>query len=369
MKIGIVTLPLRLNYGGILQAYALQTALERMGHEVVVTDSPYRVSLPVWKWPYSYPKRVIRKYLLGKREWIFFEQYCNRAFPVISRYTQPFIDRYIHRLVVKDLSLLKEEDFDAFVVGSDQVWRPMYFPYPIERAYLDFARNWEVRRIAYAVSFGTDCWEYTRKQTRRCGELVKKFDAVGVREESGVRLCCEHLGVEAVHVLDPTLLLDVDDYKCLVESSGVPSGKGDLLCYILDETEEKWNLVSRLATDKGLTPFRGNSRVENLTAPLEQRIQPPVEQWLRGFMDAKWVVTDSFHACVFSILFHKPFTVLANKERGLARIESLLSMFGLEERLCEGGVVVCEGDIDWEDVDERLEEWRKRSLDLCGKLW
>lgn len=354
-------MPLHTNYGGILQAYALQTILERMGHEVTVTDIPYRVSLPVWKWPYSYPKRIIRKYLLGKKDRIFFERYCNRTYPVISRYTQAFIDRYIHRTMVKDLSLLKEEDFDAFVVGSDQVWRPLYSPYPIERAYLDFASRWKVKRIAYAASFGTADWEYTAEQTRRCGELVKKFDAVGVREETGVSLCREHLGVDAVHVLDPTLLLDADDYKRLVERSGVSPSKGNLLCYILDETEEKWNLVSRLANEKGLVPFRGNSRVEDWTAPLEQRIQPPVEQWLRGFMDAELVVTDSFHACVFSILFHKPFVVVGNKERGLARVESLLGMFGLRDALYTGDAAQGVVGVDWERVDECLKEWRKRS--------
>lgn len=72
--------------------------------------------------------------------------------------------------------------------------------------------------------------------------------------------------------------------------------------------------------------------MEDWSAPLAERIQPPVEQWLRGFMDAELVVTDSFHACVFSILFHKPFVVVGNKERGLARVKSLLKMFGLEER-------------------------------------
>ena len=78
MKIGILTLPLHTNYGGILQAYALQTVLERMGHEVIVIDKPQHVSLPVWKWPYSYPKQ----YIFSKQERIFYEQYYNRAHPL-----------------------------------------------------------------------------------------------------------------------------------------------------------------------------------------------------------------------------------------------------------------------------------------------
>lgn len=364
MRVGILTLPLHTNYGGILQAYALQTVLERMGHGVVVLDRPHRLFLPVWKWPFSYPKRIIRKYILGRSSRIFLESYINRTYPIVSRHTQAFIDNYIHRREVKDWSSLQEKDFDALVVGSDQVWRPIYYPGHIENAYLDFTRGWNVRRIAYAASFGTSEWEYTVKQTRCCGELAQRFDAISVREESGVELCRKYLGVEASHVLDPTMLLDVEDYMKLVEKANVPQSKGNLLCYILDETEEKTKLISKLADDTGLVPFRGNSHVEDWNAPLEKRIQPPVEQWLRGFMDAELVVTDSFHACVFSILFHKPFIVVENKERGLARIHSLLKMFRLESRLYSDNALLPMPEcIDWQNVNVHLDEWRKKSFE------
>ena len=81
MRIGILTLPLHTNYGGILQAYALQTVLERMGHEVSVITTPNKAKLPVWKWPYSYPKRMIRKYILGRMSTFF----LNRTIIVYIR--------------------------------------------------------------------------------------------------------------------------------------------------------------------------------------------------------------------------------------------------------------------------------------------
>ena len=359
MRIGILTLPLHTNYGGILQAYALQTVLERMGHEASVITTPNKAELPVWKWPYSYPKRMIRKYILGKNEPVFFESYHNRVYPIVGQYTLQFINKYIHCFEVGKLLDLKEKDFDAFVVGSDQVWRPMYYPTRIENAYLDFAKDWNIKRMAYATSFGTSEWEYTVGQTERCRELLRKFDVVSVREESAVELCRKFFGVNASHVLDPTMLLDVQDYV------DFPKSKGTLLCYILDETESTTDLISRLASETGLVPFRGNSRVEDWSAPLAERIQPPVEQWLRGFMDAELVVTDSFHACVFSILFHKPFVVVGNKERGLARVKSLLKMFGLEERWnSDIPTISFSKTIDWKDVDECLEEWRKSSHDV-----
>lgn len=328
MKIGILTLPLHTNYGGILQAYALQTVLELMGHEVVVIDTPNLQPKPSL---FTLSKRVVKR-LLGKRVGVFSERYHNSTYPVISQYTQPFVDKYIHRKIVNSPNELQEKDFDAIVVGSDQIWRPKYYG-KIENAYLSFAKNWNIKRIAYAASFGTDDWEYTPRQTKVCAKLLKMFDAVSVRESSAVNLCKERFGVDAQHVLDPTMLLDKEDYIRLIEAANTPKSKGTLLNYILDETPEKRTLIEQIAKDKGLVPFRVNSRVENHNAPLEERIQPPVEQWLRGFYDAEFVVTDSFHACVFSILFGKPFVVVGNKERGMARFESLLEMFGLENRL------------------------------------
>lgn len=333
MKIGILTLPLHTNYGGILQAYALQTVLERMGHKVVVIDTPNVKSMPSFL---AMGKRIAKR-ALGKRVEIFLERRHNREYPIISQYTQPFIDKYIHRKEISSLHELRKENFDTIVVGSDQVWRPLYFTSlfktNIRNAYLAFAGEWNIKRIAYAASFGTDNWEYTPEQTKTCGELLKLFDAVSVREESGVQLCKEHFGVEAQHVLDPTMLLDKEDYMHLIEAAGTPKSKGTLLNYILDETPEKRTLMEQIAKNKRLIPFRVNSKVEDRTAPLEERIQPPVEQWLRGFYDAEFVVTDSFHACVFSILFNKSFVVIGNKERGMARFSSLLKLFNIESRI------------------------------------
>lgn len=335
MKIGILTLPLHTNYGGILQAYALQTVLERMGHKVVVIDTPNVKSMPSFL---AMGKRIAKR-VLGKRVEVFSERRHNREYPIISQYTQPFIEKYIHRKEISSLHELRKEDFDAIVVGSDQVWRPLYFTFSfktdVNNAYLAFAEEWNIKRIAYAASFGTDDWEYTLEQTKTCGGLLKLFDAVSVREASGVQLCKEHFGVEALHVLDPTMLLDKEDYIHLIEAAGTPKSKGTLLNYILDETTEKRALIEQIAKDKKLIPFRVNSRVEDCTASLEERIQPRVEEWLRGFYDAEFVVTDSFHACVFSILFNKPFIVIGNKKRGISRFESLMKIFGMENRLLQ----------------------------------
>lgn len=333
MKIGILTLPLNTNYGGILQAYALQTVLEQMGHEVIVLGKSNKIHLPLWKIPLSYSKRILKKYILRDiNTRVFFEQWFNQTYPIISQNTQSFIEKYIHYIIPKSLKSLDPNEFNAIVVGSDQIWRPKYFPL-IEDAYLAFAENWNIKRLAYAASFGTDEWEYSPTQTKKCKRLAHKFDVITVREASAVNLCQKYFNLNALHVLDPTKLLNKENYIKLFEAAQTPKSPGNMLVYILDETPEKTNLVKHIVTQKGLTPFYVNSQTGNLNTPLTQRIQPPVEQWIRGFYDAEFVVTDSFHACVFAILFHKPFIVYGNRERGLARFNSLLRLFGLENRL------------------------------------
>lgn len=363
MKIGIITLPLHTNYGGILQAYALQAVLERMGHDVcLIEERRGPLSLPLWKAPLSYGKRILKN-ILGHPCPIFYERKVNRETPIVRQNTDKFINIYIKRRIVDSFSDLNENDFDAIVVGSDQIWRPKYFPH-IEHAFLDFTKDWNIKRIAYAASFGTDDWEYNSKQTSECGRLLRMFDAVSVREDLGVDLCKRYFGVEAQHVLDPTMLLVKEDYIKLFEAANTPKSNGNLLCYILDETEEKTALIKSIAGEKGLIPFNVKSISDDINSPLSERIQPSLEQWLRGFYDADFVITDSFHACVFSIIFNKPFIVYGNVNRGMSRFISLLNMFGLKDRLVSTVDEICNlKSIGYEKVCDKLESLIKQSKD------
>ena len=136
----------------------------------------------------------------------------------------------------------------------------------------------------------------------------------------------------------------------------------------MDETPEKLALIEKIAKEKNLVSFRVNSKVESREIPLQERIQPPVEQWLRGFYDAEFVVTDSFHACVFSILFNKPFIAIGNVRRGMSRFKSLLSMFGLEKRLITSSSCDIEEieDINWSKVNAILNDKAYASIKLLA---
>lgn len=336
MRIAILTQPLRYNFGGILQNYALQTVLKRMGHEVVTLQPDTSMRISWRRFLLVFPARVIR-FLLGKSDVIRYEQNYNKIHRTIATHTRKFVEANINIRKYSNIRTLSEKDYDMIVVGSDQVWRPCYnnsFFSTIENSFLDFAKTWSVKRIAYAASFGTDSWEFSEDETTTCSELIKLFDAVSVRERSGIELCKNKFGVDAVHLLDPTLLLKKEDYVNLIENSGnTTKPTGELMCYILDETEDKKMLIARIAHEKNLTPFRANAQTDDVNASLSDRIQLPVEQWLRDFQEAELVVTDSFHACVFSIIFNKPFVVVGNKKRGMSRFQSLLETFGLKDHL------------------------------------
>lgn len=378
MKIGILTLALHVNYGGILQAYALQTVLERMGHEVRVVNSRWLDIMyrrpALWRLPLCYAKRIVKKIFIDHSKAINREGQLRREYRFVSQHTQSFIDKYVHSHYVLSPEEIAEGTFDAFVVGSDQIWRPRYIPgrWGADKTvvFLGFTRDWNVKRFAYAASFGVDEWEFPTEHGAEYAALAQAFDAISVREDSGVALCRDHLGVEAQHVLDPTMLLSPEDYRALINASGVPAHDGDMFCYILDRTEAKMGLADAIARERGLKAVHMTDGMMLRDAPLNERVHAPVESWLRGFADAKFVVTDSFHGCVFSIIFGKPFVVIGNVKRGLSRMQSLLRMFHLEDHLLMDVAEYAPNKsyAQGPEVRQRLEELRQQSRAFLEKI-
>ncbi|MDD2496133.1 MAG: polysaccharide pyruvyl transferase family protein [Tissierellia bacterium] len=369
MKIGILTQPLINNYGGLLQNYALQKILTELGHEVLTININYS--------DVSYIRRfasILKRSLLKT----FKKNIAIRVYPtnneneIIAQNTKSFIKKNIKttRLIKQKVNeeLLYEYGFDAYVVGSDQVWRPVFSPQQ-STYFLDFLdNNNSVKKIAYAASFGVSNWEFTKKQTQRFGKLIKLFDAVSVREDTAVDLCKEYLYVDAFHLLDPTMLLDKDDYLLLIDEQNIKIKSGNLFTYILDESDEKGLVLKKVAKEYNLNPYRVMPRAK-FSDPHKKSIKdcifPPVEEWIRGFADAQYIVTDSFHGTVFSILFNKPFISIANEGRGVTRLKSLLKLFNLEERLIlspDSFDLNKLKKIDWNEVNSILENEKEKSL-------
>lgn len=367
MKIGIVTFTFLTNYGCLLQAYALQTVLKRMGHDVEHLQLPVEFPAlhPTWKMPLVWSKRAIQKFFCGEYHIPIF----THPYKWIRKNTDEFIASHIQPRYLNEAEWNEglANEYDAIVFGSDQIWRPIY-AYPIEKFFGAFLGPSNVKRISYAASFGTEDNEYSGNQQKACAGLLKKFSAVSVREKSAVVICKERFGVGAKHVLDPTMLLSSEDYIPIFEQANTPISEGSLAIYVLDENPQIDAFIRKQSSQKGLIPFRTNSKVENHNAKLSERQQPPVERWLRSFHDAEFVITDSFHACVFSILFHKPFICIGNKNRGMSRFDSLLNMFGLENRLVDINDIAnyVEKEIDWEHVDSILAQKREEAFSFLN---
>lgn len=331
MKVAIMTLPLGHNYGGIIQNWALQQVLKKMGHEPITIDRRQGSAGQGYQ-TIRLGYRFVRK-VMGKRGApINFERY----FPTVFQNTQRFINKEINiSESLKSTDELKthfdNHIYDAVVVGSDQTWRPRYVP-NVRNFFLDFLKGSPTKRIAYACSFGVDHWEYTEEQTRVCSELARQFDSVSVREESGVLLCKEHLGVDAQHVLDPTLLIEREDYEELIGAKRLTGVANGVYTYFLDKTPEKLDMARRMSDELGEPVYSCQAKYkvsEEYGSRIEDYIMPDIRDWLAGFANARCILTDSFHGMIFAGVFGKKFGVIVNTKRGGTRFSSLSKLLGL----------------------------------------
>lgn len=350
MKVGIITQPLASNYGGILQNYALQQVLKAMGHTPVTLQ--YMPSLSFGRYLLYVGKRLLFSPIPSKRRPIKrYRHYLPRAQNV-----EVFVRDHIaltKRVPRYSKRLLQNNGIEAIIVGSDQVWRYAYNAHYLEDMYLAFAQNYPCPKIAYGASFGVEQWDYPASRTQEIRKLSKQFKVVSVREDTGVALCKKNLGIDAITVLDPTLLLNSSDYEpfCIAPN---PSEEPFLAAYVLDQTDEKTAYIETLAKAKGLRVKQMNVAKSVLS----------MEEWLSSIKNADYVITDSYHGSLFSILFKKQFQTILNKERGADRFVSLFSKLNLQAQLKDQLDLLPESReyIDYSSVYAALTRLREESL-------
>lgn len=196
-----------------------------------------------------------------------------------------------------------------------------------------------------------------------CKSLIKKFDAVSVRVDSGLKFCKEMFNIDASQIVDPTLLLSFKKYWSLTGIKGPQrTMKRDsekvLFSYVLDKTEDKTSIIESLT--------KSNEYLSKEIYLGDSTRKTSVESWIMNFMDADFIFTDSFHGCVFAVLFSKPFIAYGNKERGFSRFESLLKVLKLEDRIVvdKGGDIlsISKKPINWEQVEALLEIQKDKSI-------
>ena len=364
MKIGILTVPFNNNYGGLLQAYALKTVLCDMGHDVVFLN---RQRNKIQSLKFKLYRLLVRLNLI--------EDYLEKRTKRLSENTDKFKQKYLSPITepfytTQEFSIVKTLGIDCYIVGSDQVWRYDYAEDSIDDYFFNILDGDLAPRMSYAASFGTDMMEYPEEKQKKIIDLLKQFKGISVRETSGRTLLNQYFDVpleDVSVVMDPTMLLDASRYKELfVEEK---QNNDFLFTYILDNAlvneQAIYNICESLKySRKDLKAQTGDVSKLNVIAP--------VEQWLRSIYSSKAVITDSFHGTVFSILFNRPFVVVANPNRGISRLKDLLSFFGLENHLVSkldnDSIRIISQPVNWDGVNKIIKEKSTFSLSFLNSM-
>lgn len=264
---------------------------------------------------------------------------------------------------------------DTFLVGSDQLWN-WWSNRDIGTYYYfcDFVNN-SHKKIAYATSFGHESDDYPENMRLKVAYLLSRFDAISVREKSGVDILKKDFEIDAVQTMDPVFLCSLDDYKKMIDLSTLTFNSEFVLGYFLNPDEEKLKSLRVTAAKLG-KPYRlivdGQSDFEKLRADTNNdenivRLDK-VEDWLSHFWNAKHIVTDSFHGFCYSLIFSKQMTIFPNTLRGLTRFESIANIADVSDRFVYSYEEVTKNSlwdkkINYKKLHEKLKPHIAYSLD------
>lgn len=341
MKIGLITYHESLNNGAMLQAYATCRALQQLGHEVQIVDI-------------HQPEIIHTNPIVN---FIVSVVYCKRQYETRKfrkRFYAPLTRRY------RTIDELRQDppDVDCLVVGSDQVWNPKYAGDTLMAYFLDFGGE-DVARISYASSFGVNEWPQNQPDTAGVQKSLDKFIRISTREESGVKILRETFNKEARLVVDPTMLFS--EHNLL---AGTIKPRNEVVCYKLYRNQEFFQFIGGLKEKTGL-PLR----LLNNAFPVKgmrYTYPPSVAEWIRRIGGARYVVTDSFHGVVFSLLYKRDFVAIKNHNGMDARMIDLLTALNLGNRLYENTEAINAdtswlAPIDYSLVEKKLERLREDS--------
>lgn len=382
MKIGVVTLwQSNDNYGQQLQCWALQRYLLREGHQVFLIryDVDKRFNYNISYYIKSFIKFFICYRIIKYRKAFKQQKYLNEKNAL--RDFKSFRDNnfIISDLVYRNLFDLKNNfpKADMYITGSDQVWAHLLNIPENKAFYLDFGLS-KTKRISYAASFAMD--EYPDGLKSILKEQLYRFNAISVRENSGVEICSK-LGYSAIKVVDPTLLLSSSDYDILVNNIECKVGKFVYIytLNISNPQEVEWDKIKRYAQNYQykilVTPASGYiPGIEIFDSHCVEYDYATIPGWINNIRNAKLVITTSFHGVVFCILQHTPFIYFPLKgrfERGNNRVLDLLKELELMDRIfsesCSLEKMVL-SVINWSSVEKKLCKMKKTSISFLNSV-
>ena len=345
MKVEIITCHDVYNVGAGLQAYALQTYLTDAGHDVEIIDYKPDYLSRHYRLDYvanpKYDRPVIRQLYLLAKLW-------GRLRAKNSDKKKQFDAFRSEKLRLSGQQYHSNEDLrkncpaaDVYIAGSDQIWNPLFDNGKDPAFFLDFVKKG--KRISYAASFAVD--ELPDDVKRQDQAWLSDFNAVSVREKSGVKIL-DKMGISAVQTCDPVFLLDTGNWNSLMQNM-----QSSRYAYIYDFDGS--NLIDQVLAE--IKPDRIVSYFNNHQADVHKTCGP--EQFLGYLFNAETVISNSFHATAFSLIFHKEFYVVGRKEAINTRMIDLLETVGLRDRyITDVRQIKDVKPIDWQQVDRKLQD-------------
>lgn len=345
-KVCIITLYGNWNYGNKLQNYALQASIQKLGYEVTSLKNKYQQTL------FEKIKYKIYKLRSGKSNISFkerennFKQF-NKKYMIYTPYT-----------VTYTLSKKRQKEFDTFVIGSDQVWN--YGDGTISKIMFGLFTNKE-KNISYAASFGVG--EIPEKYIPMYKKGLNNIESISVREEKGKKIVKQILDKNVPVVLDPTMLLEKKEWEKLEQKPNFLCENYIVTYFLGNLSFEKKQEIKNIALQNNLNVIELNNY------QFKDYFDIGPSEFLYLFHHAKLVFTDSFHACVFSIIYNRPFFVYERDENinsMNSRIENLLKIFEEEKRFIKT-IQEYKEDIfecNYEKTNQKFNDLKQKSIEF-----
>lgn len=360
---GILTFHCADDYGAMLQAYALKQYLNAHGVRTdLVRYEPAFMRGRYWWIPYIPAKGLKKKFWLCWGGW---KKHCSmgKNFFILQKYMKKFRREHLVKAEQKKLICLKQFrdlPYRCYIVGSDQIWNPE-ITYGLRKGYFGaFDSRCKEKVIAYAASLGGE--KIPSDYTREFSRLLKSLDAVSMREEEAVHCVKQCYRGNVTAVCDPVFLLKKEEW---IKIEKTPDREHYIFVYATQMNPELSEYVIKLSREKRLPVVELRTSTNGSGEDFQVDYAAGPAEFLGYIHKADYVVTNSFHAAAFSIIYQKKFLVFLHRSRG-ARLRNILSLHGLEGRLYQENADI-DADIAWNEVKLRATECAEYSGDFLKK--
>lgn len=364
MKIGIITFYCSDNYGAMLQAYGLKSYVKSINDDtVIVPYAPPFLTGRHWFIPY-YPFKSKRIRFIWTITGIKHNIQMGLNFFRQKKNMKKFRKVYLLDTtpIIKTIRGLKKLDYNIYIVGSDQIWNPD-ITFGLRKAYFGAFDNIHKKKvIAYAASLGGK--ELPQVYNNEMKHLLKSVDVISMREEAAIPYINNLTNKSVLAVSDPVFLIDAKQWERIEVK---PQKKNYILVYDTENNVELNQYVKKLSMEKNLEVVQMKLHKAHDDVEFTIEVCAGPAEFLGYVHYADYVVTNSFHATAFSIIFHKSFVVFCHSSRN-ARLENVLTQCGLKNRIISKKQEMdIDEPMDWKTVEKKKENMVEKSKKFLEK--